>query len=376
MSVDSVGPEERPERDSGDYVGVGASLRQSRVESGRDLSEASEALRIRRPHLRAIEEGRFDELPGQAYALGFVRAYAEYLELDSDWVIDRFREEVDPGDANQDLHFPEPPPVRDWRPRIGVAGAALALAAVAYGGWYYVQNRGEPRDGPVSEAPPDLLGETASAPPAETEPQAGATGSGEPDPAAAVDALAAPGSPLPESTTPEALPETGLPETAPGEAMPPERPPVTSLAELAEADTERPVDEPPVVPEDVAAEVPDAGADEIGETEAAEASDEAGTAGEGTVYGAANAGGRVVLRAVRESWISVRGPNGERVFTRLLRPGDSYRVPARADLSMIVGNAGGLAVEVDGVTLPPLGEEGRTRRDVSLDPDALTGALP
>ena len=83
-----------------------------------------------------------------------------------------------------------------------------------------------------------------------------------------------------------------------------------------------------------------------------------------------------VLRAVRESWISVRGPNGERVFTRLLRPGDSYRVPARADLSMIVGNAGGLAVEVDGVTLPPLGEEGRTRRDVSLDPDALTGALP
>lgn len=376
MSVDSVGPEERPERDSGDYVGVGASLRQSRVESGRDLSEASEALRIRRPHLQAIEEGRFDELPGQAYALGFVRAYAEYLELDSDWVIDRFREEVDPGDANQDLHFPEPPPVRDWRPRIGVAGAALALAAVAYGGWYYVQNRGEPRDGSVSEAPPDLLGETAPAPPAETGPQAGATDPDGSDPAATVDALAVPGPPLPESTTPETSPETGLLETAPGEAIPPERPPVTSLAELAEADTERPVDEPPVVPEDVAAEVPDAGVDEADETEAAEASDEAGTAEEGTVYGAANAGGRVVLRAVRESWISVRGPNGERVFTRLLRPGDSYRVPARADLSMIVGNAGGLAVEVDGVTLPPLGEEGRTRRDVSLDPDALTGALP
>lgn len=377
MSVDSVGPEERPERDSGDYVGVGASLRQSRVESGRDLSEASEALRIRRPHLQAIEEGRFDELPGQAYALGFVRAYAEYLELDSDWVIDRFREEVDPGDANQDLHFPEPPPVRDWRPRIGVAGAALALAAVAYGGWYYVQNRGEPRGGPVSEAPPDLLGETAPAPPAETDPRAGATGSGDPDPAATGDVLAAPGPPLSGSTNPETLPETELPETAPGEAMPPERPPVTSLAELAEADTERLGDEPLVVPEDVAAEVPDAGADETGETEAVEASDEAGTAEQGMVYGAANAGGRVVLRAVRESWIAVRGPDGERVFTQLLKPGDSYRVPARADLSMIVGNAGGLAVEVDGVTLPPLGEEGRTRRDVSLDPDALTaGALP
>ena len=375
MSVDSVGPEERPERDTGDYVGVGASLRQSRVVSGRDLSEASEALRIRRPHLQAIEEGRFDELPGQAYALGFVRAYAEYLELDSDWVIDRFREEVDPGDANPDLHFPEPPPVRDWRPRIGVAGAALALAAVAYGGWYYVQNRGEPGNDPVSEAPPDMPGETASAPPAETEPQAGATDPRGSEPAATADALAAPGPRLPDSTTPETLPDTGLPETAPGEAIPPERSPVTSLAELAEADTERPVDEPPVVP----ADIPDAGAeetDETDETEAAEASDEAGTAGEGTVYGAANAGGRVVLRAVRESWISVRGPNGERVFTRLLRPGDSYRVPARADLSMIVGNAGGLAVEVDGVTLPPLGEEGRTRRDVSLDPDALTGALP
>ena len=381
MSVDSVGPEERPERDSGEYVGVGASLRQSRVESGRNLSEASEALRIRRPHLQAIEEGRFDELPGQAYALGFVRAYAEYLELDSDWVIDRYREEMEPGDANQDLHFPEPPPVRDWRPRIGVAGAALALAAVAYGGWYYIQNRDNPGDDLVSEVPPDLLGETAPEPPGDLEPRAGAAGSDEPDFAATIDSLAAPGSPLPGSTAPQTPPEAGLPGAPPAEAIPAERPPVTSLAELAEADPARPVDDPPVVSEAVAGDRPDTGADAADETGAAEAAEEEVTAeedpaGEGTVYGAANVGGRVVLRAVRESWVSVREPDGERVFQRLLRPGDSYRVPARADLSMIVGNAGGLAVEVDGVTLPPLGEEGRTRRDVSLDPDSLTGGLP
>ena len=50
----------------------GASLRDMRVAHDGDLSAVAAALRIRQPYLKAIEEGRFDDLPGPTYA-------AEYL---------------------------------------------------------------------------------------------------------------------------------------------------------------------------------------------------------------------------------------------------------------------------------------------------------
>ena len=37
---------------------------------------------------QAIEEGRFEELPGAAYAVGFVRSYATYLGLDAEALVD------------------------------------------------------------------------------------------------------------------------------------------------------------------------------------------------------------------------------------------------------------------------------------------------
>ena len=50
-------------------------------------------LRIQHSYLQAIEEGEIDRLPGPTYAVGFVRAYAEYLGLEGNKVAERFREE-------------------------------------------------------------------------------------------------------------------------------------------------------------------------------------------------------------------------------------------------------------------------------------------
>ena len=65
-------------------TGVGALLRASRMRIGGDLRDVALMLRIRYPYLEAIEEGRFEDLPGQAYAVGFVRAYADHFALDFD----------------------------------------------------------------------------------------------------------------------------------------------------------------------------------------------------------------------------------------------------------------------------------------------------
>ena len=59
------------------------------------------------------------------------------------------------------------------------------------------------------------------------------------------------------------------------------------------------------------------------------------------------------------------------LVTRLLKAGESYAVPDRPGLAMRTGNAGGLAIIVDGNPAPPIGPMGGVRRNVALDPQAL-----
>jgi cytoskeleton protein RodZ len=92
-------------------------------------------------------------------------------------------------------------------------------------------------------------------------------------------------------------------------------------------------------------------------------------------YGAAD-DSRVVLRARADSWIQVRERTGGTVlFNRVLRPGETYRVPMRPGLLLTTGNAGGLEVVLDGDALPTLGQQGVVRRDLPLEPDALKQAV-
>ena len=59
------------------------------------------------------------------------------------------------------------------------------------------------------------------------------------------------------------------------------------------------------------------------------------------------------------------------LLTRVLRAGDSYRVPDRPGLLMETGNAGGLEITVDSETIPDLGPKGAVRRGIALDADSL-----
>lgn len=81
---------------------------------------------------------------------------------------------------------------------------------------------------------------------------------------------------------------------------------------------------------------------------------------------------RIVVRALSDSWIQVRDDVASRLLlTRLLRKGDSYRVPDRQGLVLLTGNAGALEVVVDGAVAPAIGPEGAVRRGVALDPRRL-----
>lgn len=61
---------------------------------GLTLSDVSNALKIRVNYLEAIELGDYDSLPGRAFAIGYVRSIAEFLQLPSDIIVERFKAEA------------------------------------------------------------------------------------------------------------------------------------------------------------------------------------------------------------------------------------------------------------------------------------------
>ena len=137
------------------HEGVAATLRQAREATGRDIGSVAELLRIRPSYLEAIESGDFTDLPGTAYAIGFVRSYAEYLDLNATQIVDRFKEEIQCAETRTELVFPEP--VAESKiPSGAIVLISAALLVVAYGGWFYMSNQGQTPGGLIPALPDRL----------------------------------------------------------------------------------------------------------------------------------------------------------------------------------------------------------------------------
>jgi cytoskeleton protein RodZ len=145
---------------------VGAELQAARQRLGWDIADVAGNLRIRLPYLHAIEEGRVADLPGNAYAVGFVRTYATALGLDADEVARRFRDEAKEVNRKTELSFPAPVPQRGV-PAMAVVLLGLLIAGGAYVGWYRYSGNAEPAREQTAAAPPDRL--AAMAPPMQTQ---------------------------------------------------------------------------------------------------------------------------------------------------------------------------------------------------------------
>ncbi len=392
---------------------IGTDLRKAREGLGLDLRQIASVLNIRYVYLEAIEQGRFDDLPGATYALGFVRAYATQLGLDHATVIERFKDEAEGIYRTTRLSFPEP--VSEARiPGGAILLVSAFLAIVAYGSWYFYsandvniadlvpkvpdrlmslidgddakpsQDAGQgakqgekPKAAekpatPPTEAPAEALAsktpEAAStASPEVKVPPAPGTAKKAPDSDAAppkpVETAAAETPAKVETPKPKPKPspasQTATPKPAPpkpvGESAPaPAKPPVIIAAPdpvppLAPATVEvAAVPAVPDVPREAATPPPTARA-----------------------YGAGNTSSRITVRAKSDSWIQVREANNTLLITRILRAGDSYRVPNLKGLRLMTGNAGALEILVDGKQVGPIGLFGVVRRRVLLDPERL-----
>ncbi len=72
---------------------LGEILRSQREKKGITLDQAAADTRIREKFLKALEDGDYQALPGAVYTRGFLRNYAEYLDLDQEELVVLFHQE-------------------------------------------------------------------------------------------------------------------------------------------------------------------------------------------------------------------------------------------------------------------------------------------
>lgn len=323
--------------------GVGNDLRAARERLGWTLPAISEKLRIRLPFLEAIEDGRINELPGNAYAVGFLRMYASALGLDADEISRRFRAEAADVNRKTELTFPAPVPER------GVpAGAVVLLGVVvvvlAYAGWYRFSGDRRPvaeQVQPVPDRLAPLVPLVVVQQPAPTTPPVSAPPHSPPGTLALPSTVVPPSPPVPAGKTAQpAPPPVPMPEpvviakpTIPTPILVPIPPVATPAASAPGLPAPATPATPPLPPQ------PD--------------------------------GTRIVLRAKAEAWVQINDNKGNVVLNRTFRAGETWPVPPKQVLFMTVGNAGGTELLVDGVVTPSLGGDGAVRRNLALDPDQV-----
>jgi cytoskeletal protein RodZ len=113
----------------------GANFRKAREAAGLPLEKIAAETRISTRFLTAIENEAFQQLPGGIFNRGFIRAYAEYLGLDSDQVVadyDRMSSTVqEPADVLRDTDR-VPSRSSDWTLYLVAAGILVALMVAYY----------------------------------------------------------------------------------------------------------------------------------------------------------------------------------------------------------------------------------------------------
>jgi len=316
---------------------IGQDLRAARLRRGDDLASVSRVLKIRKDHLEALEEDRLDALPGRAYAIGFVRSYADYLGLDTAKCVERFKVEIS-GQAEEapTIHLIDEDAERrlpqGWKI---IAGVVVVL--LLYGAWQLVANRmlSQPTPPPpqTSQTVTIASPRTLPAQQAQTSPSQGASA-----PSVAVVQGAAPATPPAAAVT------------KPGAASPTSSAPTTgaqSVGAPAQPGTSAPAAQTPIPQQQVAA-LP-----------------------KGEVYGQQNKSPRVILRIHEPTRVLVLGPKHTVLINRTLKPGDTYQVPNVIGLTLTTPNGGAVEIDLDGAAMGYAGREQQMTESFSLDPQSI-----
>jgi cytoskeleton protein RodZ len=318
---------------------VGQDLRAARLRRGDDLASVSRVLKIRKDHLEALEEDRLDALPGRAYAIGFVRSYADYLGLDTKRCVDRFKAEIS-GRTEEPVtvHLIDEDEERRRLPQGWKIIAGIVVLLLAYGAYQLAVSANRMLAQPTP--PPPQTSETVTVttpkPPVrvtQSVPQTTGTSAVAPAQTGSNSAV-----PTQNGTQiPSVVPQS----PAPGVSAPPAVSPAqTGTAPVTAAQTPTPQQQVAALPK-------------------------------GQVYGVQNKNPRVILRAHEATKILVLGPKHTVLINRTLKPGDTYQVPNMVGLTLTTPNGGAVEIDLDGAAMGYAGREQQMTESFSLDPQSI-----
>jgi cytoskeleton protein RodZ len=278
---------------------LGTHLRQLRDARGVPLEEIARSSRVAVRYLEALEADDFSAMPAPVFVRGFIRAYCQALHEPPEAALALYRG----GGARAPAGPPGPP--RRPAQRVEAERQARSIVLVSFvllvilGVGLFAMTLVLDFERPAAKSRP-----------------------------AAADRVAVALAPVPEPSAPEPVPRTAPEDVAAAEAPGPEVSPGPPPSPPAVAvETPRPVDGPP-----------------------------AGAA-PGEVGGAVTAPYRLVARAVEPTWVRVSTETG-RLSEETIPAGEVREWVSHLPFILTVGNAGGITLELNGHSLPPLGASG------------------
>ena len=105
--LEPAAPPPKPQR-------LGDVLREARESKGLEISDVARITHVRKEYLRALDEGRYDELPEEVYTRNFIKLYAGAVGLDDARLLERYSRERELAEspANPAPQPITPPPTR------------------------------------------------------------------------------------------------------------------------------------------------------------------------------------------------------------------------------------------------------------------------
>ncbi len=141
-------------------AGFGEKLRRQRELRGISLDQIATATKISTRMLKAIEDEKFDLLPGGIFNKGFIRAYAKFLGLDEEQTVADYVAATGPEDPINNIPQIADLPDRATRQvdeEATISWNAIVLLVLimvlGYGGWWFYNHRKAERESRATNAP-------------------------------------------------------------------------------------------------------------------------------------------------------------------------------------------------------------------------------
>jgi len=150
-------------------VSVGEKLKEARLNQGITLQMVEDETKIRKFYLESLEKGRYEALPPEVYAVGFMKRYAKFLGLNEREIVEEFKQEAYRTESEDEFVFDEPQKSirRIALPWKNIAAGVLFLVLVIWLGGFVVDYISDYATRPTPIQPPTV---TEITPPAEEPP--------------------------------------------------------------------------------------------------------------------------------------------------------------------------------------------------------------